>query len=73
MLTSEIKRKTVVCGRAATDLKGAMSIYKEVLEASGMAWKAEDAAIEAIGGNIKASKYAHLSESAQRQMGSWMR
>ena len=72
-LQNEIKRKTAVCGRTATDLKGAMMIYKEVFENTNQAWKAKEAAIEAIGGNIKVSKYAFLSDASKRQLGSSMR
>lgn len=72
-INSELKRKIAVCGRAATDLKGAMIVYKEVLESTELEWKAKEAAIKAIRGGIKASKYAHLSDASRRQLSSSMR
>lgn len=71
-LQREIKRKLTVCGKTATDLKGAMIVFKNTLESTGNIHAANKASIDAINGKIKASKYAHLSESAQRQMpSSW--
>ena len=69
-LSMEISRKISVCGRAATDLKGAMIVYKQTLEATEKPFKAEEAAMQAINGKIKASSRLFMSEQAKRQFAS---
>lgn len=61
----ELNRKVSVCGRAATDLKGAMIVYKKVLEATEKPHLAKKAAEDAINGSIKASSRIFMSENAK--------
>lgn len=70
-LNAEISRKIIVCGRAATDLRGAMMVYKESFEQTGMAWKAKEEAEKAINGNIKVRN--HLLNGSMNQRPSFMR
>lgn len=72
-LERKITTAEILFDKAATNLKGAMIIYKEVLEATENTREAMDAAKKAIEGSLKVSKYIFLSPGSINQLPSSMR
>ena len=72
-INREIERITILFDRAKCDLKGAMGIYKNTLEATQNAGKAIEEAKKAIKGGQKMSPYFFISENSLGQLGSSMR